>query len=137
MGYMAFGTGLFWFKNSIWNDFVVDREVFQNKIFTVLPFLRHSPLWLRTNSFNILHFSSTVPPNEPVIRNKNGQELISREIGPYEVGHNLILDCEVSGGNYWINDVDWSKMIDCSGRPTKLLTWWPDQWLVICPEPFF
>ena len=39
-----------------------------------------------------------VPPNEPIIRNQNGQEMLYREVGPYEVGDNLILDCEVSGG---------------------------------------
>ena len=40
----------------------------------------------------------SVPPDEPVIRNQNGQEMLTYEIGPYEVGQNLILDCEVSGG---------------------------------------
>lgn len=33
------------------------------------------------------------------MRNQNGQELATYEIGPYEVGQKLILDCEVSGGN--------------------------------------
>ena len=49
-----------------------------------------------TNSFFFLLF--LVPPNEPIIRNQNGQEMLYREVGPYEVGDNLILDCEVSGG---------------------------------------
>ena len=39
-----------------------------------------------------------VPPDDPIIRNQNGQELSTYEIGPYEVGQNLILDCQVSGG---------------------------------------
>ena len=33
-----------------------------------------------------------------MIRNPNGQELHQFEIGPYEVGQDLILNCEVSGG---------------------------------------
>ena len=48
------------------------------------------------NSFFFTFF--LVPPNEPIIRNQNGQEMLYREAGPYEVGDNLILDCEVSGG---------------------------------------
>ena len=42
--------------------------------------------------------SFPVPPDDPIIRNQNGQELSTYEIGPYEVGQNLILDCQVSGG---------------------------------------
>ena len=45
-----------------------------------------------------LNLSIIVPPNDPIIRNQNGQELSTYEIGPYEVGQNLILDCQVSGG---------------------------------------
>ena len=48
--------------------------------------------------FIFFHFFFLVPPNQPIIRNQNGQEMLYREAGPYEVGDNLILDCEVSGG---------------------------------------
>ena len=50
------------------------------------------------NITNYEYIIFSVPPNEPVVRNQKGEELFSREIGPYEVGQNLILDCEVSGG---------------------------------------
>ena len=45
-----------------------------------------------------LNLSIIVPPDDPIIRNQNGAELSTYEIGPYEVGQNLILDCQVSGG---------------------------------------
>ena len=37
-----------------------------------------------------------------MVRNQNGQELTTYEIGPYEVGQKLKLNCEVSGGMYFL-----------------------------------
>ena len=51
-----------------------------------------------SDKFIFFFYFFLVPPNEPIIRNQNGQEMLYREAGPYEVGDNLILDCEVSGG---------------------------------------
>lgn len=45
-----------------------------------------------------LNLTIIVPPDKPIIRDQNGQELVTYEIGPYEVGQNLVLDCEVTGG---------------------------------------
>jgi hypothetical protein len=33
-----------------------------------------------------------------VIRDRHGQELLMYEVGPYEIEQDLILECEVSGG---------------------------------------
>lgn len=40
----------------------------------------------------------SVPPDKPTIRNQNGRELLSYEIGPYEIDEDLMIDCEVTGG---------------------------------------
>ena len=55
-----------------------------------------------------LNLSIIVPPDDPIIRNQNGAELSTYEIGPYEVGQNLILDCQVSGGkkDYWQSPIN-------------------------------
>ena len=39
-----------------------------------------------------------MPPDKPIIRNQDGQELASYEIGPYEIDEDLMIDCEVIGG---------------------------------------
>ena len=41
-----------------------------------------------------------VPPDKPVIRGRDGAEVTtaSGEVGPYEVDEDLVLECEVSGG---------------------------------------
>ena len=39
-----------------------------------------------------------VPPDPPLIRDSNGRELLTHDIGPYEVDEDLSLDCEVTGG---------------------------------------
>ena len=41
-----------------------------------------------------------VPPDKPIIRNQDGQEIISYEIGPYEIDEDLMIDCEVIGGEF-------------------------------------
>ncbi len=46
--------------------------------------------------FCICHIS--VPPSEPIIKTQSGQEVTTFEIGPYEVGQDLALECEVNGG---------------------------------------
>lgn len=43
-------------------------------------------------------FSLSVPPDKPIIRNQEGQEMVSYEIGPYEIDEDLMIDCEVIGG---------------------------------------
>ena len=40
-----------------------------------------------------------VPPEEPRIIDRNGDEIYS-VIGPYEEGDNLYVTCEVSGGKF-------------------------------------
>ena len=54
-----------------------------------------------------LNLTIVVPPEAPVIRNKNGQVLAHHEIGPYEIGQDLVLECEVMGG-----------------EPLPKVTWW-------------
>ena len=44
-----------------------------------------------------------VPPEKPLIRDRHGQELLMYDIGPYEIEQDLILECEVSGGEYVVN----------------------------------
>lgn len=70
-----------------------------------------------------------VPPDDPIIRNQNGQELSTYEIGPYEVGQNLILDCQVSGGkkDYWqspINLESCKRTTDQCQTPKGTKPWW-------------
>ena len=59
-------------------------------------------LWLPFSYFFFLISTYIVPPEKPVIRNREGQELTSYEVGPFEVDQDIVLDCEVSGGNLTI-----------------------------------
>ena len=43
-----------------------------------------------------------MPPNIPVIKNKGGKIVGSYEVGPFEVGQDLVLECEVKGGTFGI-----------------------------------
>lgn len=44
-------------------------------------------------------FPSTVPPNEPIITDQNGEILATKSvIGPYNEGDKLVLICQVEGG---------------------------------------
>jgi len=45
----------------------------------------------------------SVPPEKPLIRDRHGQELLMYDIGPYEIEQDLILECEVSGGECLVN----------------------------------
>lgn len=54
-----------------------------------------------------LNLTIIVPPDKPTIRNQNGRELLSYEIGPYEIDEDLMIDCEVTGGS-----------------PAPKVTWW-------------
>ena len=40
----------------------------------------------------------SVPPEKPLIRDRHGQEMLTYDIGPYEIEQDLILECEVTGG---------------------------------------
>ena len=40
----------------------------------------------------------SVPPNIPMIRNKSGKIIGNYEVGPFEIGQDLVLECEVKGG---------------------------------------
>ena len=35
-----------------------------------------------------------------MIRNKSGKIIGSYEVGPFEIGQDLVLECEVKGGKY-------------------------------------
>nr|XP_040567526.1 hemicentin-1-like [Lepeophtheirus salmonis] len=54
-----------------------------------------------------LNLSIIVPPEEPVIRDGDGNQILGYEVGPHEIGDDLILDCEVHGG-----------------VPAPRVTWW-------------
>lgn len=53
--------------------------------------------------------SCLVPPNKPVIRNLNNVPLHGAEVGPLEVGDDLVVICEVTGGS-----------------PSPSVTWWKE-----------
>merc|ERR1719336_3314085 len=56
-----------------------------------------------------INFTVIVPPNKPVIRNVNNAPLQAAEVGPLEVGDDLVVICEVSGGS-----------------PSPSVTWWKE-----------
>jgi hypothetical protein len=64
----------------------------------------------RTIEFTCLFlcYLISVPPEKPVVRDRHGQELLMYDIGPYEIEQDLILECEVSGGELKI--LVWSFM---------------------------
>ena len=41
-----------------------------------------------------------------MIRNKSGKIIGSYEVGPFEIGQDLVLECEVKGGKYLFFDTD-------------------------------
>ncbi len=50
------------------------------------------------NSLLSLSPTLSVPPDKPVIRGRDGEEVLTGEVGPYEVEEDLVLECEVTGG---------------------------------------
>ena len=54
-----------------------------------------------------LNLTIIVPPEKPILRNRNGQVISTHEVGPFEVGDDLEIDCEVIGGD-----------------PLPKVTWW-------------
>ena len=46
-----------------------------------------------------LYFFLPVPPDKPVLKLPSGREVHSYEIGPFEVDQDLVLECDVTGGN--------------------------------------
>ena len=43
-----------------------------------------------------------VPPSPPTISDADGQEVPSRQVGPYEIDDDLVLDCHVRGGMCYV-----------------------------------
>ncbi len=68
-----------------------------------------------------------MPPDKPVIRDRDGAQLLGYEIGSYEVDEDLVLDCDVTGG-------EGSCQVWCflgrrfflppPGVPVPKVTWW-------------
>lgn len=65
-----------------------------------------------------------MPPDKPIIRAHGGQIITSYEVGPYEIGQDLVLECEVHGGDP-LPKVTWwqsGKMWDTSDEVTRART---------------
>ena len=49
-----------------------------------------------------------------MIRNKSGKIIGSYEVGPFEIGQDLVLECEVKGGTiiYFIKNIKYSRSLN-------------------------